>query len=107
MELRDFSLTACAGSNICFDILSNDADAGQILTMTWNNGVAGTLIPVGSPHPTGHFCWATQPSDARPQPYTFTVTIEDDNCPAHGAQVYSFSITLGALTATTNSTPVS
>jgi hypothetical protein len=103
----NFAMTACAGSNICFDIFSNDADAGQILTMTWNNAVAGTLKSVGSPHPTGHFCWSTQPSDARPQPYTFAVTIRDDNCPANGAQVYSFSITLGSLTAATTTTPAS
>ena len=103
----NFSITTCAGTNICFDIFSNDADAGQILTMSWNNGVPGTFDTTGSPHPTGHFCWATQPQDARPQPYTFTVTIEDDNCPAHGAQVYSYSITLGGLTATATSTPAS
>ncbi len=103
----NFSMTACAGSNICFDILSNDLDAGQTLTMTWNNGVPGTLTTVGSPHPTGHFCWATQASDARTQPYTFAVTIRDDNCPSNGAQVYSYSITLGALTATASSTPAS
>ena len=103
----NYSMTACAGTNICFDLFSDDLDVGQTLTMTWNNGVpAGSLTTAGAPHPTGHFCWATLPSDARPQPYTFTVTIEDDNCPTHGAQVFSFSITLGGLTATTNSTPV-
>jgi hypothetical protein len=102
----NYSMTACAGTNICFDLLSNDQDVGQVLTMTWNSGVSGSFTPQGSPHPTGHFCWATQPGDARPAPYTFTVTIEDDNCPAHGAQVFSYSITLTGLTAATSSTPV-
>ena len=102
----NYSMVACAGSNICFDLFSDDLDAGQILTMNWNNGIpAGTFVTDAAGHPTGTFCWATQPSDARPQPYTFAVTIRDDNCPATGAQVYSYSITLGSLTATTSSTP--
>lgn len=105
----DFSLVACAGSNICFDIMSADSDAVQILTMTWNNGIppAGFSVDSTTSRPVGHFCWNTQPSDARPQPYTFTVTIRDNNCPSTGAQVYSYSITLGSLTAVTTSTPVS
>ena len=104
----NFALTACAGSNICFNILSNDSDVAQNLTMTWNNGIPAASFSSDSlQHPTGTFCWNTQPSDARPQPYTFTVTIRDDNCPSTGAQVYSYSITLGSLTATTNSTPAS
>jgi hypothetical protein len=104
----DFSMTACAGSNICFDIFSNDSDAIQILTMSWNNGISPASFSIDSTmqHPTGHFCWNTQPSDARTQPYTFTITIRDNNCPSTGAQVYSYSITLGALTAIASSTPV-
>jgi|GEM_PF-2354815 len=104
-----YAYTACAGSNLCFDICSNDSDALQNLTMTWNNGIpaASWIVDSTLQHPIGHFCWNTQPSDARPQPYTFTVTIRDDNCPSTGAQVYSYSITLGSLTATASSTPAS
>ncbi len=101
----NFSMVACAGTNICFDIFSADSDAVQILTVNWNNGIpAASFTFDNTNRPTSHFCWATQPSDARTQPYTFTVTVRDNNCPSTGAQVYSYSITLGSLTAAVNST---
>ncbi|MEO8087948.1 MAG: T9SS type A sorting domain-containing protein [Bacteroidota bacterium] len=104
----NFAMTACAGTNICFDIFSADSDAVQILTVQWNNGIpAATFTFDNSNRPTSHFCWATQPSDARPQPYTFTITVRDNNCPSTGAQVYSYSILLTSLSATATSTPVS
>ena len=48
-----FNMTACAGVPFCFNILSNDIDTGQTLTVTWNSGIPGrplhlqeTLIPL-------------------------------------------------------------
>ena len=72
--------TICAGQSLCFDIFSNDTDVGQNLTVTWNSGIPNaTFATSAGPHPTGTFCWNTSISDASNTPYTFTVTVEDDN----------------------------
>jgi len=81
------------GDTICFDILSDDTDAANTLTMTWNNSIpVATFTTAGTPHPTGTFCWTPSVNDLRAQPYMFTATITDDNCPATAANVYSYYI---------------
>ncbi|REJ80064.1 MAG: hypothetical protein DWQ44_08835 [Bacteroidetes bacterium] len=85
--------TVCPGTNICFDIFSNDLDSNQIVTMTWNQGIAGATFNVsGTPHPTGRFCWTTPSSITGTPAYTFTVTVRDDACPNSGFQTFSYTI---------------
>ena len=101
-----FNTSACTGGQLCFDIISNDADANQILTMTWNHSIAGaTFTTSGTPNPVGHFCWAPTAADARPQPYTFTVTVRDNACPSNGVQTYSFTVTVSDMGISVTSTP--
>lgn len=102
----NFTTSACTGGTLCFDIITNDSDPGQNLTLTWNNGIPGaTFTTTGSPNPVGHFCWAPTPADARPQPYTFTVTVRDDACPSNGVQTYSFSVVVSNMALNVTSTP--
>jgi hypothetical protein len=90
---NNFTAKICAGESLCFDIFSSDANSGDVVNMTWNSIIPGaTFNATGSPYPTGEFCWTPQPSDARDQPYTFTVTVRDDACPLNGLQTYSYSI---------------
>ena len=106
----NFAIAGCAGSTICFDIPSSDPDGGDTLTMVYNGvGIPNaTFNSTGTPFPTGHFCWTTTGADARTAPYTFFVTIRDNNCPSNGVQIYSFNITVGGgLTASLTTTPVS
>jgi hypothetical protein len=106
----DFATESCAGALICFDIPSSDPDAGDTLTMSYNAGsvpVSATWNTTGVPMPTGHFCWQTTAADARTQPYTFFVTIRDNNCPSNGVQIYSFNIQVGGgISTTIASTPI-
>ncbi|MEO8087929.1 MAG: T9SS type A sorting domain-containing protein [Bacteroidota bacterium] len=93
LNVPGFSFSICAGNEISLDVYSFDSDSGQTLTLTWNAGIAGaTFATAGSPHPTGHFHWATTAADIRPQPYTLIMILNDDGCPTLGAQVYSISI---------------
>ena len=104
-----FTTASCAGALICFDIPSSDPDAGDTLTMTYSGaGIPNaTFNSTGVPFPTGHFCWQTTAADARTQPYTFFITIRDNNCPSNGVQIYSFNITVGGgITANISSTPI-
>jgi hypothetical protein len=101
-----FLTSACAGGQICFDVITSDPDVNDTLTMTWNNGIPGATFTVGSGRtPVGTFCWSPGPGDARPQPYTFTVTVRDNACPSNGVQTYSYSITVGGLSVAVTSTP--
>jgi hypothetical protein len=102
----NFATSACTGGQLCFDIITNETDPGQILTLTWNAGIPGaTFTTTGSPNPVGRFCWAPTPADARPQPYTFTVTVRDDACPSNGLQTYSFSVVVSNMALNVTSTP--
>ena len=98
---------SCVGGQICFDVISNDTDPNQVLTMLWNHGIPGaTFDTVGSPNPVGHFCWTPTPADARPQPYQFSVIIRDDACPSNGVQIFSYSITVTNLDVQVTATPI-
>jgi len=78
---------------ICFDIFSMDPDPGDTLTMAWDQSIpAATFSTAGSPFPTGTFCWTPGMNDLRSQPYMFTSSIMDNNCPMMGIEVYSFFI---------------
>lgn len=102
----NFATSACTGGQLCFDIVTNDADPNQTLTLTWNHGIPGaTFTSTGSPNPTGHFCWAPTAADARPQPYTFTVTVRDNACPSNGVQTYSFTVIVSNMGINVTSTP--
>ncbi len=97
---NNYSTIACPGNPITFNINSNDLDVAQSLTMSWNNGIPGATFNVSSAsHPVGTFSWTPTAADARAQPYTFTVTVQDDACPANAYQTYSYSITVPQFTA--------
>ncbi len=90
-----FNMTVCASVPFCFNILSNDIDTGQTLTLAWNNGIKGaTFTSAGNPHPTGTFCWTPADSQISSNPYCFTVLVKDNACPYNGSQVFTYCITV-------------
>lgn len=103
-----YSYTGCAGAPITFNIFSQDPDAGQNLTLTWNNGIGGaTFTSAGGPLPTGTFSWTPTAADISSTPWCFTVTVSDDACPYAGSQTFAFCITVtgfnvGVTTTATN-----
>ncbi|MBI2279681.1 MAG: gliding motility-associated C-terminal domain-containing protein [Bacteroidetes bacterium] len=100
-----FSTTACVGSNLSFTIPSQDVDAGQTVTLTWNNAISGATFTSNNLQiPTATFSWTPTLTDVSTVPYCFTVQVKDNNCPLNGVQVYSFCITVSALNITTSST---
>lgn len=105
---NNYSITACAGAPIQFNISSFDIDAGQNITMTWNNAIAAaTFTTTGGPLPTGTFAWTPTTADISNTPWCFTITVTDDACPYSGSQTYAFCITVtgfsvGVTTTATN-----
>ncbi|CAN5637141.1 hypothetical protein BH11BAC2_BH11BAC2_11410 [soil metagenome] len=93
-----FNMTVCANTPFCFNIFSNDNDAGQQVSLFWNQAIpAATFTSAGSPHPTGTFCWTPTQADISGTPYCFTVRVNDDACPYTGSQTYSYCITVTGI----------
>lgn len=100
-----YAASVCAGNTLSFFINSYDADPTQNVTMSWNNGIPGANFSVSSgPRPTGYFTWTPSANAISSNPYCFTVTVRDDNCPYNGVQIFSFCITVTGLSTTTTHT---
>jgi gliding motility-associated-like protein len=86
-----FTATICANETITFTVPSSDADAGQTVTMTWNNGIPGATFNVGpGPLPVGTFSWT--PTAANIGPNLFSVTVQDDACSLNGVNNFGFVV---------------
>lgn len=91
----NFTETICADEPFCFNIFSNDPDAGQNVSLSWDNAIANATFSVsGSPFPTGNFCWTPTQADVSAAAHCFTVHVWDDACPYYGSQVYSYCLTV-------------
>lgn len=96
----DFTTTVCAGTEFCFSINTIDPDPTQNTFITWDNAISGaTFDTVQAYRSSGTFCWNPQQSDASTVAHCFTVTVDDDNCPYNGSQIYSFCITVVGMEA--------
>ncbi|MEZ4805294.1 MAG: T9SS type A sorting domain-containing protein [Bacteroidia bacterium] len=80
----------CEGDKLCFTIRSKDdpflpnQTVADTVLMTWDYGIpAGEfkILDSSAREKQAHFCWQTQLGDYREKPYSFTVNINDDNCP--------------------------
>ena len=86
-----YSMQVCAGTPVSFTVNSNDANAGQVVTMSWNSGIpGGTFTASGSPFPTGTFTWT--PTIANIGNNTFTIHVEDNGCPVKASNDFGYSI---------------
>ncbi len=103
----NFDLVTCPGKLLTFRISSGDPNSTQTVTMTCINNISGsTFVASPSQFPSGTFNWTPTIAQARPQPYTFLIIVQDNNCPFLGFQTYSFTILVPPLSttiATTNS----
>jgi hypothetical protein len=99
-----FNIDVCTGTQFCFDITSNDPNAGQIVTMNWNSGIPGATFTVSGNPPTGRFCWT--PTQANVGPNYFVVEVVDNACPipGRGTRSYTVNVFNSSLNVVTNST---
>ncbi len=102
----NYSVDVCAGSQFCGTINSSDPDAGQAVTLTWNQGISGATFTVGAGNlPSADFCWTPTNADIATNPHVFTVTVKDNACPTNGEQTFSYVVNvIGAPAITFNST---
>lgn len=99
-----FTTSVCANEPITFTVASTDADVGQTVTMTWNNGISGATFTVGAgPLPVGTFSWT--PSPANIGPNLFSVTVQDDACALNGVNNFGFVVQVTPPFAPANAGP--
>lgn len=93
----------CEGEKICFTIVTKDDPflPNQVipdtLALTWNNGIPeGTfrIVDPSAREKSAEFCWQTKIGDARPNSYSFTATVKDNNCdnPAMANRGYNITV---------------
>jgi gliding motility-associated-like protein len=95
--------SVCEGDRICFKIQSKDdpflpnQTRADTTTLTWNNGIPGasfSILNLRVREREAEFCWTTKIGDARPNPYSFTVTVKDDNCPKPASANRGYNVTV-------------
>ncbi len=102
----EFTIVACPGIATQFTIQSVDPDAQQAVNMTWDAGIPGANFSVSTgSRPIGTFTWTPHKSEARLQAYTFTVTVQDENCPINGSQTFTFSVLVPPLSVAVSTNP--
>lgn len=95
---NSFSIEACVGSQVEFEIQSYDDDVDDVLSISSDLSLIGASINVGSQdQPEISFVWDTSTGAYGEGSYDFQVTVEDDNCPFKGVQSYSFTVVLSEM----------
>ncbi|MCC6818269.1 MAG: hypothetical protein IT245_05220, partial [Bacteroidia bacterium] len=95
--------SVCEGNKICFNVVSKDdpflpnQTVPDTLVLSWNFGIPqGTfrIVDPSAREKTAEFCWETKIGDARPNAYTFTATVKDNNCddPALANKGYNITV---------------
>lgn len=100
-----FKYSVCAGTQICFDITTEDkpfvppppakTPAPDTVNLTWNRGIPGATFTIKNQkarEKVATFCWTPKKNQASDLPYTFTATAIDDACPKNALTTRSFSI---------------
>jgi len=83
----------CADSTLSFSIYTNDIDVADHTQLSWDFGIPGAFFfTTGTPRDTGYFLWSPGTQFISTQPYTFTVTVSDNACPAQGVNSYTFLV---------------
>ncbi len=93
-----YSAKACAGQQVCLDIVTTDADVNRdTVVISWNRGIPRATFTHNNntvAFASGKVCWTPAEADVSNVPYTFTITARDNACPLNGVAVRAFSITV-------------
>jgi hypothetical protein len=95
-----YTMIACLGDTIDFDVYPYDQDTTQNLTLTNYNGIPGSTFTVtndSTPNAVGHFHWVPTPGINSNIPQCFLVNVKDDNCPYLGQQTFLYCINVKGI----------
>ena len=89
----DFTIDIFANQPNCFQIPSQDASGNSQTSIDINCSIPGmTYYTGGGVRDTAYFCWNPTLADTSGNPYCFTVSVKDDNCPLLGYQARSYCV---------------
>lgn len=87
----NFEVDVFADQNNCFQIFSSDVNSTSATIANVYDNISGmSIINTGWYRDTLNICWNPYVSDTIGNPYCFTVTVYDDNCPVQGYQSRDF-----------------
>jgi hypothetical protein len=78
--------TVCPGSQICFTISPNDANANDSVSLRWSSNISGGTFTTAYTKPgkpyvqEGTFCWTPTNAQIKSSPYYFAVMAKDNAC---------------------------
>ncbi len=97
----NFDIIACPGRPLSFTINTGDGNTSQTVLISCISIIPGsTFTSTTGQFPIGTFSWTPTMAQARSQPYSIIVTVQDNNCPFTGFQTYSYTIKVPPLSAT-------
>jgi hypothetical protein len=98
-----YSTSLYVGNSVNFYVNSVDPNAGDLVTMTWNNGISSANYTINSSgtYPVGTFSWTPSATDVGVN--TFNVIVVDDYCPIVGQNTFTYNITVLLEDNTSNS----
>jgi hypothetical protein len=89
----NYITSACPGDSLTFDVLSDDADFTQTLSLVGTvAGTAASFTSTTAQHPVGTFTWVPTLADVSNSAYTFTVEVRDDYCDYYGTQTSAYRV---------------
>jgi hypothetical protein len=90
----NFSSTVLVGNTVSFFTNASDPNAGDIVEMNWNQGIASASFSVNNAgvYPVGTFNWTPTANNVGVN--SFNVIVSDDNCPIIGLNTYTFDVTV-------------
>jgi hypothetical protein len=83
------------GEQVCISIATSDADIGDTVSISWNQGIPGATFTHNSgfgKHAGGEVCWQPTTSDVSDIPYHFTITATDNGCLSPSSTSQTFSV---------------
>ncbi len=90
---NDYSMTACAGSPVCFDLFTSDLDAGDHLQLLPSNVPADASVSITLGRtPSLHFCWTPPSTGTLNYTQQLLLRVNDDHCPMNGVQTYTITL---------------
>ena len=93
--INNYTFSVCAGKQLDFDLVIQDANSADILTLTQNVGtaLAGATVAVSGTNPvTLSVSWPT--TDADLGNHSILLIVEDDACPIIGRQSVGYLVSV-------------
>jgi gliding motility-associated-like protein len=92
-QIAPNAVEVCEGDSFCFDVVFDDPDATNVLTVTSNVGSVlpgATISQTGTNPVTATVCWTAVPG--QPNFNSFVFTVEDDGCPINGMATFPVEV---------------